>query len=273
MAGITLADLFLKLPPYDWQPILQDREGQEFLTALMFGELKLDGYCVQCGRSSVFDRNDESSRWASQATAGFVNQRSHISGEYTFLVSFECAREASHRMPFMFVYRDFQLCKVGQFPSLADLHMPELTKYAKVLGTRQKELVKGVGLASHAVGIGSFVYLRRVFEHLIEEAVEIQRHVAGWDEEAFFKQRMDEKIQTLRSHLPAFLVENRSLYGILSKGIHSLEEAECLDCFPAVLAAIEMILDQKLHIIEQAEKAKKAASAIAALKSVHGNKP
>jgi hypothetical protein len=35
---------------------------------------------------------------------------------------------------------------------------------------RYKKFTKGLGLAAHGVGIGSFVYLRRIFENLIEEA-------------------------------------------------------------------------------------------------------
>lgn len=47
--------------------------------------------------------------------------------------------------------------------------------------------------------------------------------------------------------LPDFLVKNRDLYGILSKGIHELSEDECLSYFDPVKAALELILDQALE--------------------------
>lgn len=65
---------------------------------------------------------------------------------------------------------------------------------------------------------------------------------------------MDEKIVLLRDYLPIFLVENSSIYSILSKGIHSLTEDECLEFFEPMKLGIELILDEK---IEQEEKANK----------------
>ncbi|KKL23256.1 hypothetical protein LCGC14_2427220 [marine sediment metagenome] len=38
----------------------------------------------------------------------------------------------------------------------------------------------------------------------------------------------------IKDYLPEFLVENRSLYAILSKGIHALSEDECLQYFETV---------------------------------------
>ncbi len=73
-------------------------------------------------------------------------------------------------------------------------------------------------------------------------------------DEDFYRLRMDEKISTLNSFLPSFLVENRNVYGILSKGIHSLDEDECKEFFHPVLSVIEIILDEKLAKIEKQEK-------------------
>ncbi len=62
--------------------------------------------------------------------------------------------------------------KVGQFPSLADIANDESKAYSSVLkGTDARELHTAIGLAAHGVGIGSYVYLRRVFEHLIERRI------------------------------------------------------------------------------------------------------
>lgn len=58
---------------------------------------------------------------------------------------------------------------------------------------------------------------------------------------------MDDKIMILKQHLPKFLVENRTLYGIMSVGVHTLSEAECLAAFPVVRVGIELILDEHLE--------------------------
>jgi transcriptional regulator of heat shock response len=108
--------------------------------------------------------------------------------------------------------------------------------------------------------------LRRIFENLIEES-----HIKAQEDEAFaedeyVRARMDDKIKIVSEYLPEFLVENRSLYSILSRGIHELTEQECLQYFEAVKLGIEQILDEK---IIQKEKGEKAAKAREAIQKVH----
>jgi hypothetical protein len=68
------------------------------------------------------------------------------------------------------------------------------------------------------------VYLRRIFEKLIHD------HHRDFTErngpiKRFDTLRMDEKIGSLAEVLPPALVKNKATYGILSKGIHALDEA------------------------------------------------
>jgi hypothetical protein len=178
------------------------------------------------------------------------------------LIVLNCLRTQSDMSVFIHTYIDesdvFVLEKIGQSPSLADMQIAKLKEYHIVLNNdKLKELSKAVGLAAHGVGIGSFVYLRRIFEFLIEEAHVEAKKQSGWDETAYTG-RVGEKITQLSHYLPEFLVENKSLYGILSKGIHELTEDECLLNFDIVKVGIEFILDEKL---EKALKVKKIEEA------------
>jgi hypothetical protein len=156
--------------------------------------------------------------------------------------------------------------KVGQYPSVADLHTAKIKQYRKVLSPEDyRELNRAVGLAAHGVGIGAFVYLRRIFERLIEEAHQIARNDSTWDEEHFLRSRMPEKIVLLALHLPNFLVENKSLYSILSKGLHDLSEDECLQFFSVTLLGIELILQERIATKERNEKIEQVTKDIALL--------
>ena len=84
----------------------------------------------------------------------------------------------------------------------------------------------------------------------------------GWDEKKYKHAHIDEKIGILRDSLPKFLVENKSLYSILSKGIHELSESECLKAFPLTKLGIELILDEKLEKMERDRKIKEASKGI-----------
>jgi hypothetical protein len=158
-----------------------------------------------------------------------------------------------------------RITKIGQNPSLADFHISQVKQYDKLLKKQDlREFTKAIGLAANGVGIGSFVYLRRIFEHLIDESVDQMKTVGGFDEEDFNRMRMAERIDYLKDYLPEFLVAHKEIYGILSVGIHELTEEVCLSHFDVVKTGIEFILDEKL---EKATKAKKMAEASAKIRS------
>ena len=74
--------------------------------------------------------------------------------------------------------------------------------------------------------------------------------------EDFERQKFDKKIETLKEYLPASLVKNKNVYGIVSKGIHELSEEECREMFPYIRIGIELILDDLLAEKERKEKEK-----------------
>ena len=217
----------------------------------------IDAYCIWCGKEGVFRSynylNDNISipPWTKRIN-GLIE------------IEYRCTRNESHAYhTYYFKVGDF-LTKVGQFPSVADFQIPQIESYRKILGDKEyTEFARGVGLSAHGVGIGSFVYLRRVFENLIEEAHrKALAEINDFSDEEYIKARMDDKIKIVKDYLPEFLVENRSLYAILSKGIHDLGEDECLQYFETVKIGIEQILDEKITQKERVDKATKAREAI-----------
>lgn len=167
------------------------------------------------------------------------------------------------------VFHDFDqsiIMKVGQYPSVADIHIGQICQYDKVLGKSiLREFTKAIGLAANGVGIGLFVYLRRIFENLIFDAYNEAKNDNAIDEKQFDSMRMDERIKSLKGYLPSFIVENNGIYGILSKGIHELTEDECLAYFDCMRKSIELILDERLEQLakkKKIEEVKKTLNAI-----------
>jgi hypothetical protein len=76
---------------------------------------------------------------------------------------------------------------------------------------------------------------------------------------------MEDKIEMLTQHLPKFLVENRKLYGIMSVGVYTLSEADCLTAFPVVRVGIELMLDEQLEKYAREKKITEAGLKISAL--------
>jgi len=230
----------------------------------------IDAYCIWCNKESVFDTTQHLN------TNDYPGYQTYEQLEYWknhgngFLrITHRCSRESNHQYFAYYFKEGDSFLKIGQWPSAADFQIPQAEQYRKILDEKQyKEFTRAIGLAAHGVGIGSFVYLRRVFENLIEEAhTKAQAENKEFPNNEYLKARMDEKIKIIKDHLPEFLVENRSLYAILSTGIHDLTENECLQYFETVKIGIEQILDEK---IIQKGKVDKATKAREAIQKAHG---
>lgn len=220
----------------------------------------MDAFCPGCSAHSIFSRSLSRIEYGDDTWIG----------NHFFHVNFTCSRNKDHTLYFLFKVEGRTMQKVGQFPSLATLNLHDVRKYSGILKKSAfQELTKAIGLAAHGIGIGSFVYLRRIFEGLVEDAHEVAKKNSGWNESSYLKARMDEKIRLLNGLLPAFLVDNRTMYGILSKGIHELSEKECLAVFPVVKAGIEIILDAKLAEAAQRKKLEAATKAIQNLAAIN----
>lgn len=220
-----------------------------------------DSYCPECNSHSIFERY-----WQYGKDIKLVSDCWVDSG--IFSITINCTRNNKHRQIFIFKAIGKTLQKIGQLPSIAELNLFDVKKYSKVLEQKYfRELTKAMGLVSHGVGVGSFVYLRRIFEFLIEESHLKIRSETSWDEDSYKRARMNEKIEMLSSELPNFLVENKSMYSILSKGIHELSENDCLKAFPIIKVGIEIILDEKIEKLNRAKKLDEAKKALSALNS------
>lgn len=246
---------------------------------ILFYTSRIDAYCTRCEKESTFTPvNNYPFADKPHLYYNFDNKNTYferlITNSYTYELKFKCTRCGFHNLSYNFFILDIrniiscdppkterktELIKVGQYPSIADLNNNDIVKYRKLLNKEKyNELNKAIGLSSHGIGIGSFVYLRRIFEDLIESAFSKSQ----LEEEHFRKARMDEKIQLLKDFLPVFLIENKSLYRILSKGIHELSEDECLSMFHIVKVGIELILDEKLEEYEKQKKIEEAKKAL-----------
>jgi hypothetical protein len=269
-------------PLYDLEPF--DREDVWKAIDLLYFNGTYDSFCTKCGRDATFKvssperPNGFTRNMQNEAVYRQHGQEPPLPNlaAGTYQVRANCARQPAHRQDFFFQV-DFRMKqiedgksvlegfvqKIGQQPSFGDLHLQAVKKYRGSLPAQQlKELSQAIGLASHDVGIGSYVYLRRVFEWLVEEAHQGAAERNGWDEAEYSRLRMGDRIKALRSNLPEFLVENPEMYGLLSKGVHELTEAECMENFATLRIAIELILDER-H--EKKLRQKKIAEAKEAL--------
>lgn len=250
-------------------------ENVSDLIDLISGSIKISSYCKECGQERVFamkpieyyfmagpDGDEEinckslgeeisslqdlifssEARIKSKSTEEW-NWINWQIADVTRLMNFEfiCSMEEEHHLDFIVLANNKSLMKIGQYPTVADLTFPELDDYKHVISKQdRRELGTAIGLFANGVGAGSYVYLRRILERLVYQAKESAG--ADIDTDKFQNAKVADRIKMLRGYLPDILVQNTTIYGILSKGIHELSEEECIKHFPVVKECIFQIL-------------------------------
>jgi hypothetical protein len=261
----SVETLLLKTPLYE-EVAVESRAN--VVREVMTYSGTLDTYCTGCKQTATFrgQVTPETLQIVRFAEAAVPHSRGSYQNPWDrrdISKTLVCTRNG-HSLAYHFVCEDKFLVKVGQYPSIADIEKGDTDRFGAVLGRdRLKELNRGIGLAAHGVGIGAHVYLRRIFESLVEEAHSIAQQDKGWDESKYLQARMVERIQLLQHQLPRFLCENPRLYAIMSKGIHELTEQECLANFEALKLCIEVILEEKLVERAKRDRAEAARKALA----------
>ena len=221
-----------------YETYLFDESGFVSPDDLFENNFKIDGYCPRCEKHSTFHRSGGKYTLAD-------SQRVAQGGSYSGDLIIRCARSDSHLIRFHLRIHKKIVCKTGQYPSFADIANDESKQYQKLLSAEDAaELHKAIGLAAHGVGIGAYVYIRRIFERLIDSRFNEWKSAEGWTDEDYKKRRMAERIELLKAHLPEFLVKNKKLYNILSLGIHELNEEDCLGFFSIVRKSVIFILEE-----------------------------
>ncbi|WP_299823068.1 hypothetical protein [uncultured Jannaschia sp.] len=247
MPVVPLGELLTETPLY--APMEIKDEDKSLMINLRRDNIQVDCFCLRCERETVYKTMRIIGSGAGRPTPpkDWMFRNGYISPELF------CAR-CGYAIVTEFSVRDRILTKWGQLPSVADLSGAELRTFRNVLSRNDySELNRAVGLISHGVGIGSFVYLRRIFERLVSKYATEARE-RGMLSEEFDTLRMGEKIDSLKDFLPRAVYEYRDAYSILSRGIHELSENDCTAAYPIIFAAVRLMLEEEVHKRER-EKA------------------
>ena len=265
------------------------------LADLVGGQVKIDIYCPKCKESRVFsceaipyywydDHNQEINgrlleeeivSWQQLINMSQPNMEIQKDKTWTWtndsikndtrlmVFKFSCAMDRSHHMDYVVITHENRMKKIGQYPSVADLSLPELKEYRKVMTKEdEKEFKRAIGLYAFGIGVGSFVYLRRIFERIIDVASKKAITDGKIKSEEFRNAHVGEKIKMLSEYLPKVLVNNTVFYGIISKGIHELSEEECLAFFPVLQSFIIMTLRQWEKVRRDQEEEEKISKSL-----------
>ena len=286
----------LKMSLYDSLE-LKDFLPEQLIQILTFLEHEIDEYtissidcyCNECSKNTTFKSRNTSEKILEKVylTKKACEKYNRHTGNWEieterfnsmlheiefFTRSFYCPRfqnNKAHDITFILRVTGNQITKNGQFPSIATIENSHLLKYKKLNTEIYKELNTASGLNSHGIGVGAFVYLRRIIEkHIVYPVIEEMISNGELQKEEIISVDFKQKVNLAKSKLPLVLTDNTNLYSILSKGIHLLSEQECIKFFPPLLTAIELILDDRLEKLNRKEKNNKLKSDLGKISQV-----
>ena len=172
---------------------------------------------------------------------------------------YKCAKCQQERAIFLIGISDEKIMKIGQYPSI-DISLPDEIKILKD-DTIEELYKKGKTSENFGYGIGSFAYYRRIVELKIDELLEKIKEFFPEDKKKVYdkclkdvrkEKNTEKKIDIVKDIVTDEIISNnllKNIYTLLSVGIHSLSDEECLNSAQSLreflLLLIKQIEDKK----------------------------
>ena len=215
--------------------------------------IKVELYCPICKEKRIFNCCDVT------ATGYYLNHSIHDRNEALItknneLLIYDFSCEYNHKFKMaMETLGKGNLVKFGQFPSPMYFSKKINDDVTKELDEVEKKYyLLSIKSQENNLNIASLVYLRRVFESLIEKAKnKSETDFTGMRTKDIIKQLVKENLLNEMLKNTGYNV----LYTLLSDGVHNLSEEECHEQFELLKSAIEIILEDEIYK-KQLEKRK-----------------
>lgn len=162
--------------------------------------------------------------------------------------------------------------KFGELPAFGPSVSPKLIK---LIGADRELFLKGRRCENQGLGVGAFVYYRRVIENqrvrILKEIIKVcekvgvgQEHIAVL-REAEAETRFSESLNMAKNVIPqALLINGHSplllLHGALSEGLHAMSDEQCLALASSVRIVLAELSDRMSQVLKDEKELTTAVS-------------
>lgn len=155
-----------------------------------------------------------------------------------------------------------ELYKLGEIPPFGP---PTPPKLIKLIGPDRDDFLKGRRCENQGLGVGAFIYYRRVVENqknrIITEIIKVSEKLSAPAEkieilrQAVNEAQFSKALDMAKDVLPESLLINghspiKLLHGALSEGVHALSDDQCLE----LAGSIRIVLGELSERLSQALK-------------------
>ncbi len=205
--------------------------------------------CGTCGDRRTFVMTNE--YWHGKSHSNFPSSGESVAAKY------DCVSCGNFTRWFYLIFDDDRsgVRKVGQFPSWSIKPDQDISK---MLGSHKDYLSKGLICESQSYGIGAFSYYRRIVEEVIDNLLDDIESLISEGERGSYSAALAEvketrvaaeKIELVKDLLPSVLRPNGMnplalLHSILSEGLHSQTDEQCLELAVEVREILTFLASQ-----------------------------
>ncbi|WP_445957620.1 hypothetical protein [Yeosuana sp.] len=236
---------------------------------ILFYKGYVDCFCPYCEKPSVFsgkltieqEQRKINLQISLSGSPGGNRTRKLFEKPEIYQLEFFCSRNENHILNVVYKVENETIVKIGQSPSSFELQRGEFKKYKTILGNSYNDLYNAIMFYSSRSGVAAFAHLRRIIEnYFIAKAYKECKELPDWNDIKYKEAKFVKKLDFLKVKLPETLTQNPRLYSIISKGIHELEEEECLLYFEALKECIFLSLDDTIEENRRGKSKKKIKS-------------
>lgn len=189
--------------------------------------------------------------------------------ESNFFVGYVCSNCQRHRKTYSLTARVSAdrgtVGEVTKFGELPPFGPPTPARLISLIGPDRDTFLKGRRCENQGLGIGAFIYYRRVVEHqknrILQEIIKVSEKVGTTDaklkilRDAKSESQFSKALDMAKNAIPeSLLIDGHSplllLHGALSEGVHALSDEECL----AMASSVRVVLGELSERLSQALK-------------------
>jgi len=167
-----------------------------------------------------------------------------------------------------------QCCKFGELPPFGP---PKPARLITLIGPDREEFLKGRRGENQGLGVGAFIYYRRVVENqknrILAEIIKVAEKLNAEPETVRVLRRAVEETQfskaldMAKGAIPQSLLVNGHsplalLHGALSDGVHGRSDEECLEIASSVRVVLSDLSERLGHALKDEVELTKALSAL-----------
>lgn len=167
-----------------------------------------------------------------------------------------------------------ELYKLGELPPFGP---PTPPKLIKLVGPDREDFLKGRRCENQGLGVGAFIYYRRVVENqknrILNEIIKVSEKLSAPVEkletlrQAVNETQFSKALDMAKDVLPESLLINgyspiKLLHGALSEGVHALSDEQCLELAGSIRVVLGELSDRLSQALKDEAELTKALSTL-----------